>query len=187
VEADGVVATLLRLDHTEHALFAVLGNRAVEELLFFSLDGDVDYKGACMQSISGAESQSAKIPTGLSTLRSVANTRYPVELFCLCRLVAEGQSRRESRGVVVGAGPDVADGVTDGCVDGERPVAEDALHGGNHDSVDSASALRRGHGLGWFPFLRRSAIFSDAFWMGKTDQPCSTRGICANSLDTQSS
>jgi threonine dehydrogenase-like Zn-dependent dehydrogenase len=32
--ADGVVATHLRLDHTEHALGAVLSDRAVEELLF---------------------------------------------------------------------------------------------------------------------------------------------------------
>ena len=43
VVADGVVATLLRLDHTEHALLAVLEDRAVEELLLVGLDRHVDY------------------------------------------------------------------------------------------------------------------------------------------------
>jgi len=43
VGADGVVATHLRLDHTEHALVTVLGDRAVEELCFFGLDNHVDY------------------------------------------------------------------------------------------------------------------------------------------------
>jgi hypothetical protein len=46
VGADGVVATHLGLDHTEHALFAVLGDRAVPELLFIGLKGDVDCENA---------------------------------------------------------------------------------------------------------------------------------------------
>ena len=51
VEADGVVATHLRLDHTKHALFAVLGDGAVEELLFISLEEDVNCKKVYAMSI----------------------------------------------------------------------------------------------------------------------------------------
>jgi len=51
VEADGVVATHLRLDHTEHALFAVLANRAVEELLFIGFESHVDCKSASNESL----------------------------------------------------------------------------------------------------------------------------------------
>ena len=101
------------------------------------------------------------------TISSVSDTRYPLEVIGLSGLVADGESGREGRGVVEGGGPDVADSVTDRRVDGEWPVAEDAFHGGNHDSVDSATALRRGsHGLGWFPLHRRRTILSDALWMG---------------------
>ena len=91
--------------------------------------------------------------------------------------------------MVEGGRPDVADRVTDSRVDGEWPVAKDALHGGYHDSVDNAiTALRGGsHGLGWLPLLGRSTIFSDALWMGDTDQSCGIHNTCDNSRDTQSS
>lgn len=72
-------------------------------------------------------------------------------------------------------GPDVTDGVTDRCVDGERPVAEDTHHRGNHDSVDDTSALRRRRrDVCWLPLLRRSAVLSDAFWMREKGQCWST-------------
>ena len=127
------------------------------------------------------------IRTVLSASGGVAHARYPLELFCLSGFVAESQSGREGRGVVGGRGPDVADRVTDRRVDGERPVAEDTLHGGNHHGVDSPFPLRGRHGLGWFPLLRRFTILSDALWMGHTCQSSTSHKTCPNVLDTQSS
>jgi hypothetical protein len=125
-------------------------------------------------SIRVEENQRVKIRTdSWSITGSVSDTGCPLELIGFGRLVADGQSGREGGGVVGGVGPDVADSVTDRSIDSEWPVAEDALHGGNHDSVDNAIATRRGsHGLGWFPLHRRRTILSDAFWTGI--QSCGT-------------
>ena len=100
------------------------------------------------------------IRTGLSALRSVADARCPFKFVRASRPVARGQSGGEGRGVVSWGGPD---SVTDGCVYGEREAFEDALHRGNHDGMDSASAFRSSDGVWWLPLLGRSAIISDAF------------------------
>lgn len=78
--------------------------------------------------------------TGLSAFRSVANARCPFEFVRLSRLVAREQSGGEGCGMVGGGAPDVADSVTDRCVYGERPVAKDTFHRGNHDGMDCAGA-----------------------------------------------
>ena len=87
------------------------------------------------------------IRTGLSALRSVADARCPFKFVRASRPVARDQSRGEGRSVVSWGGPDVADSVTDGCVYREREVFEDALHRGNHDGMDSASAFRSSDGV----------------------------------------
>lgn len=43
--------------------------------------------------------------------------------------------------------PDVADSVADRCVYGEGEVAEDTIHRGNKDGMDSTSALWSSDGV----------------------------------------
>ena len=87
------------------------------------------------------------ILTDLFALGSVADARCPFQFVRPSRLVAGGQSRGEGCGMVGWGPPDVADSVTDRCVEREGPVAEDTFHRGNEDGMDSAGALWSSDGV----------------------------------------
>lgn len=111
-----------RVDYTEHALLAMLSDRAVKELRVCSLDGHIE---------------------DLHTLGGVLDTGDEVALFSDTALVADSQSRRESSSVVVGTSPDIADSVTDGGVDGEWHITEACARRSDENGVDGAGSSGR--------------------------------------------
>lgn len=78
--------------------------------------------------------------TDLRAAGAVLDAGDKVALFSEPAPVANGKGRGESSGVVVGGRPDVADGITDGSVDGEGHISETSALGGDEDGVDGAGA-----------------------------------------------